>query len=372
MDKEAIVLNYIGRKGAGPVVAYAMAKSLVDMGERVVAILPATIENRRLWEELPCDKIIFIDSYHDMCSFLKKTIFFKPIERKIKREIQGIPVKAVYVPMASFWAERINKIFGEVKVITVCHDPIPHSGKDMILSKLGLNKGMYHSADIVIVHSKKFLPYMKKRCGNVRYLPLGPHNMYRNVDKKVKIIEYERDKINFLFFGRIDEYKGIDILAEAFWHLEKDFYGKVSLTVVGNGNFSKYEKFFEKLQNVKVINRWIRDEEVESVFLGENLVTVCPYKDATQSGVVLISYDYGVPVIASDTGGLAEQVLDGRTGFLVRPNDADALRRAMELFVKTPGIRIKMKKEIATYMSEISWEESAKKLLGMIGEGRVK
>lgn len=52
----------------------------------------------------------------------------------------------------------------------------------------------------------------------------------------------------------------------------------------------------------------MEDEEVESIFSGENLVAVLPYLDATQSGVVLTAMDYGVPVIATDTGGLSEQI----------------------------------------------------------------
>jgi glycosyltransferase involved in cell wall biosynthesis len=53
---------------------------------------------------------------------------------------------------------------------------------------------------------------------------------------------------------------------------------------------------------------------------------VLPYRSATQSGVVPLAFAFGVPAIASATGGLVEQVIDGETGLLFAPGDVDALR----------------------------------------------
>jgi glycosyltransferase involved in cell wall biosynthesis len=67
-------------------------------------------------------------------------------------------------------------------------------------------------------------------------------------------------------------------------------------------------------------------------------VVVCPYIDATQSGVVLTSYALGRPVIASAVGGLPEYVRDGQTGLLVAPGDPAALAAAIERVLLEDGL----------------------------------
>lgn len=99
---------------------------------------------------------------------------------------------------------------------------------------------------------------------------------------------------------------------------------------------------------------------------GENIISVCPYKDATQSGVVMVSYDYGIPVIASNVGGLDEQIIDGKTGFLINPNDVDELVYAMEKFILDTSLLEKMRSEIVRFIETFSWKHSAEELLKLI------
>jgi len=62
-------------------------------------------------------------------------------------------------------------------------------------------------------------------------------------------------------------------------------------------------------------------------------VLVQPYKTATQSGVTQIAYNFELPMIVTDVGGLPEIVPDGRVGYVCRPDAAgvaDALVRICE------------------------------------------
>ena len=56
---------------------------------------------------------------------------------------------------------------------------------------------------------------------------------------------------------------------------------------------------------------------------------VLPYLSATQSGIIQIAYNFDKPVIATNVGGLAEVVIDGKTGFIVPPDNAPALAKAI-------------------------------------------
>ena len=364
-DKGVIVINYTGRKGGGVLDAYEMAKALVEQGQRVVAIISKDVENFYMWEKVAFEKLIPIKTYTNKMTFIINTLLFPLItKRRIRKECADMTIQAVYSPMVTQWTVKINKIFGKAKKIMVCHDPEPHSGSNM-LNPL-LIKDPYVGADIVIVHSKKFVEMIHKKYNRVKYIPLGRHNFYKNVTNKKTIVEYNPQQVNFIFFGRVEQYKGIDILGSAYERLSKEFGDLISLTIVGNGNFSIYKEQYAKLKNVKVINRWIKDEEVESVFLGDNIINVCPYKDATQSGVVLLAYDYGIPVIATATGGLVEQVQDEKTGLLIKPNDVESLYLAMKRFIEDREIYEKMQNEIQGFINGFNWENSAKQLVEII------
>ena len=73
------------------------------------------------------------------------------------------------------------------------------------------------------------------------------------------------------------------------------------------------------------------DETVEDYFLAADLA-VLPYVSATQSGIVQIAYNYDLPVVTTDVGGLPEVVRDGETGFIVPPADPAALAAAIARF----------------------------------------
>lgn len=362
-NDSVVVINYVGRKGGGPLDAYEMAKALVEKGEKVIPIISSYIDNRKMWDSIAFEKIIEIDTYNSNIEFLYKTIFFDwIIGRKIKKEISKYRVKASYSPMITFWTNKINKIVNARKTITVCHDPIPHSGQNPLYTIFDRNQ---YSADIIVVHTKKFLEQTQKRWKKVVYIPLGRHNIYKTIKNKKKCISYNSNTINFLFFGRIEKYKGVDVLIKAFSQLQEK-YSNITLTIVGSGKFTEYERSFDALTNKTLINRFVEDREVESIFTGENIISVCPYKDATQSGVVMVSYDYGIPVIASNVGGLDEQIIDGKTGFLINPNDVDELVYAMEKFILDTSLLEKMRSEIVRFIETFSWKHSAEELLKLI------
>jgi len=57
-----------------------------------------------------------------------------------------------------------------------------------------------------------------------------------------------------------------------------------------------------------------------------------PYKHIYQSGVLFLGYSFGLPVVATDVGALREEIIEGRTGFVCRPEDSVDLARAIETY----------------------------------------
>src|SRR5262245_24944430 len=76
---------------------------------------------------------------------------------------------------------------------------------------------------------------------------------------------------------------------------------------------------------------FIPDEEME-LYLKAADVTVLPYTRIFQSGVLFLAYSFGLPVIASDVGSLREDVVEGETGFICKPEDPIDLAKTIERY----------------------------------------
>ena len=335
--KKAILINYTGRKGGGPLDAIEMTKALVENGERVVAVISDQIENINEWFKIPLAKLVTIKTYSNKVSLIKNTLLFSLNQKKhILTELKEFDIEYIYCPMATLWTGLINSLFPHAKTIVAIHDPKPHSGSS-ILGVKHFEK-TYRNADLRVVHSNVFTDYVCEKYGKAIYVPLGEHDIYKSVAEKGRIVDYPSDKINFLFFGRIEPYKGLNVLLKAFLKLNKDEISRTTLTIAGNGDLTEYKEDLNKVTNAQVINRWIKDSEVDGIFTGDNLVLVCPYTDATQSGPIIVAYGYGVPVIATRTGGLIEQVEEDVTGMLVDPGSVDSLLCALKKIVAEPEL----------------------------------
>jgi len=141
-----------------------------------------------------------------------------------------------------------------------------------------------------------------------------------------------------LFFGLIRDYKGLDLLLEAFADSRIDKSG-FKLLVAGEfyNDGSKYYELAENLQlgdSVIWRTEFVPDEKVRLYFSVADLVAQ-PYKSATQSGVTQIAYHFEKPMLVTDVGGLAEIVPDGKVGYVTEP-DSEAIASALADFCSNP------------------------------------
>jgi glycosyltransferase involved in cell wall biosynthesis len=134
----------------------------------------------------------------------------------------------------------------------------------------------------------------------------------------------------------------------------------VCAVVAGKGAFYFDKSQYENNPSYIFINRFITDEELASL-ISHCIAVVCPYIDATQSGVIMSAYALNKPVIATTVGALPEMVEDGRFGYLIPPKDVTATEKAIRRIIK-PGVSQQMsefiEKDFAT--GNHSWSEIAK------------
>lgn len=373
-DKHILVV-FLGTHNAGPVYSYEMVKGLLENGVNVSAIISTYSSNIENWRKLPLRKLVEIPTYRDKKEFLTGTIKFLLYGKfNLKKEFQNDSFDAIYSPFFSCWGHWAINVFSNMPLIYTIHDPILHSGESFI------NYFMHRfvvkdikAADKVVILSSAFRKYVseqyKKRDKDILVLPHGTFETYKEMGhNQTEASEWYRnhpDSINFLFFGRIEYYKGLDLLIEAYAALEKKYSKRVSLLIAGKGDFSPYRDAFKQLKNAKLLNYMIPDENVMSLFHGRNVITVLPYRDATQSGVINLAAQSSSLIISTNVGGLPEQLDYGKAGILAEPT-AQGLLDAMNEVTEN----IKGYSHIVEYgkskVGKLTWKNLSKELLHQI------
>lgn len=279
---------------------------------------------------------------------------------KIKKERPDIIIFKYWLPFFSPCFSIIAKIVksnGHTKVITIVDNIIPHEKRpfDNMLTKyfvkhidgfVAMSQSVYD--DIAIFDAKA----PRTQCPHPLF-----DNFGKNIDKveAMKKLNLKNEDINFLFFGLIRGYKGLDILIEAMADERLKPY-PIKLLVAGEF----YDDSKPYYQRVKELNledricfdpRFIPDEEVKDYFCSTDLV-VQPYKTATQSGVTQIGYHFETPMLVTDVGGLAEIIPNGKVGYVVQPNGKSIADALLDFCINRPDFSEGIREEKKKY----SWE----------------
>ena len=178
-------------------------------------------------------------------------------------------------------------------------------------------------------------------------------------------LNYQIPDNYILSFGRISKYKGLEYLCEAMKIVRKKD-PNIKCIIAGGGkmyfDINPYQD-----SNVIFINRYISMQELSALIRNARFV-VCPYVDATQSGVIQTSFAMCKPVIATNVGGLPEHVIDGQTGYLVPPKDSDKLAEAIIRSNKENKDKILEDNIRERNNSIYNWEQIAKKYIEIYRE----
>ncbi|TCV83439.1 glycosyltransferase family 4 protein [Sulfurirhabdus autotrophica] len=245
-------------------------------------------------------------------------------------------------------------------VLTI-HDHIPHSGIDSQARKriIFYQQRLRHMPDVVIVHgdrikneSEKLLPWLQDRIVAIPHGPLG---------EAPEMHDEQWESGNLLFFGRIEQYKGLRYFIDAVKVLNSENVA-VKGVIAGTGrDLENYRDEIESDSQFELIDRYIDDQEIPGIFNKANVV-VLPYTDATQSGVVALALRFGRPIVASEVGSIGEVVREGFNGLLVPPKDVPALADAIKKLVNNSQVTTLMAQNARVLAStELSWETIAEK-----------
>lgn len=358
-----ITVLFLGSTGAGPVYSLEMVKAIVTLKKYDIQVIVSEgLLNRTIWEKELGESVQLevVKTYRHtpigvLFSFFK---IWRPL--RVVNLIRSFKPDFLYLPFGLVWSPVIFPLLPrEIKIVYTLHDPHPHDVPTNFVSFLYDNierriRKKYSSGIVILNNNDK--EYVQKNiCPNVIVIPHASFGYYSG----------ERDAINneickntIGFIGRIEPYKGLDVLLEAYRLIK---HKGIKLLIAGNGSIQ--DDLLAQIKSDKgiiLINRYIEDEEFSTILDKVDFV-VLPYKRASQSGVIPMAFAYGKAVIATNVGALSEQVPDG-TGLIVNPTAKEIAYSIEELYQNDNYVLYgKNAKEYAN--KYLSWEYSANSLV---------
>jgi glycosyltransferase involved in cell wall biosynthesis len=229
--------------------------------------------------------------------------------------------------------------------VVIVHNALPH---ESVPFAAPITRSVLSQADLLVAHAAEQVDELRS-IGLERSLILPAfHPRFSAADlsalPEAAAVASERDRqgnpeISLLAFGAIRPYKGIDLALDALALLDRSV--RVRLTVAGvfwDGGASLREQV-SRLgleDRVELRDGFVSNEEAALMFTAAD-ASLLPYRSATQSGVVQLSFAYRTPVIATAVGGLPEAIDDGVDGLLVPPEDPAALAAAVQRLPQVQG-----------------------------------
>jgi alpha-maltose-1-phosphate synthase len=247
-------------------------------------------------------------------------------------------------------------------LVTTIHDVHQHPGdRDLALGSRLTRQIPFRRSQQLIVHSnlqkETLVESVSTTHERVNVIPHGElGSLYQHWTQQFNIT---RDPSTLLFFGRIWPYKGLQYLVDAIPLVAKKI-PDVRLIVAGKGeNLRQYFPEGWDSNRYEIINRFISQAEVAKLFQ-RSTIAVLPYTEASQSGVALISYGLGTPVIASKIGGLGELIQHERDGLLVLPGNSQALANVIIRLLSDPLLQERLRVgALERCHTDLSWSTIA-------------
>lgn len=366
-----VLVVSLGRRGGVTRYGFLMAKGLSEHA-RVASITALGAENRDRWRELdgPHLEIGTFSSVATMlASFFAvgRFLAMRRFAREFAPDVIYYPGGHAYKPVLDFLLPTTA-----ITILTV-HDPQLHPGEDSLAQRVFGAANLRKNDGYVLLNEAQRADFAAQHGVGPSRVKVIVHGVFDDTLDAARplgdVTGLEPIALHAgryaLLVGRIERYKGIDTLLEAYRSLPQG--ASFPLVIAGAGEFSADElSRIEELADrpVFIVNRWLSDRELASLVAAARFVVV-PYVSATQSGVIATASAFGIPVIASDAGGLAEQVVEGETGLLFSAGDSAALAVALlKAFSMDDAAHAEMSQKAREYAkSEWAWDVLARRLV---------
>jgi glycosyltransferase involved in cell wall biosynthesis len=235
-----------------------------------------------------------------------------------------------------------------------------------------VTRRLAQSMDAVVVHTRHGAERLAELGVDRRRVRVIPHGAFEHLAHQAEeqplpeeLTAVEEPVV--LCFGTVREYKGIDVLLEAFREVEG-----AELWVVGRPlayDMGPLHELARRIPGrVRFVTRYLSDAEVPAYFRRADVLAL-PHRKVDQSGVLHAGLAFGKPIVASAVGGFVEVAEDHGAVRLVPPEDPPALAAALNELIADPDERAALAQRAAALAAgAFSWDEVACQTIGLYEE----
>ncbi|MBD1431814.1 glycosyltransferase family 4 protein [Sphingobacterium sp. DN00404] len=299
----------------------------------------------------------YFEEYIESCaSFLfsfspEKWMSFKNIQYNLAlyKYLKRLQIDLIHFDDISIELIWLSFFIRKKKILIDVHDPVAHTGEKNMRRNI-IRKCYYGLANGFITYSN-----FSARIFSENYhkkpsvLSLTPYTFYTKYEQTSEI--QREDYI--LFFGRISAYKGIEKLIFAFRDLKKEF-PNMKLLIAGKSVYNyRIPDALHEVEGVIIDDRFIPNDEMANLIRGCRFV-VCPYEDASQSGVVMTALAFGKKLVVSKVGGLFEPI-NYLNGVVYENTNSQHLTQAMKHMLVQLESSLSGDKSVVSYKNTIKY-----------------
>ena len=241
---------------------------------------------------------------------------------------------------------RLLALTSGYRTVLTVHDPLGHPGApELTRGENWVFRRWFVRAERFVVHSRALIDELAPIVGGSERIVVIPHGATPRPEPLTAPAGP-----TVLMFGRLEAYKGVEVLVEAMRLLWID-RPDARLIVAGHGEASN---LVPSDPRITLIARYIAESDVEPL-LAKASVLVLPYTQASQSGVGLLAIAAGLPVVVSDLGGLPELAYE--PSFVAEAGRPDTLAETIRRHIDDGA---DVRREVLRHARErFSWEHAA-------------
>ena len=263
----------------------------------------------------------------------------------------------------------------KTRLVLTIHNVYPHDMDDV--RKRSYNERFRKACSLIdafIVHTKISKEDVIREFGlSAEKVHVCCHGVFE--PKGITISsDFRKDgKLHILQFGGQSYYKGTDLLVDAVCKLDEERKKRLETHIVGGISQSFLTEL--KAKDIDSIITWkayfLTDEELYQEINAADLI-VLPYRNISQSGVLLLSIFFGKLIICSDLPSFKEKMQGGEGDGLddclfFKSEEANSLRELLKKYIDGSIDEEAVRKRIMHLKSQYSWQSAAKATMKVYG-----